>query len=140
MRSIDFRTLGPIGDPTTNWVIPDLSSLVIFWLHMSGVPAIENASIILGVTEPKAVPKSPFFRAPRIVSAFAKSSPCLSSITLGLPATMNATTGEAAFVALSRFLEKNPFFPFFLKFQGEISIFQDECSTVTTFSALPQRP
>ena len=34
----------------------------------------------------------------------------------------------------------NPLFPFFLKFQGEISIFQDECSTVTTVTALPQRP
>ena len=104
IRSIDFLTLGPIGDPTTNWVIPALSNRVILLLHMSGVPAIENASIISGDTEPKALPKSPFFRAPRILLAASKFSPCLSNITSGLPATINATTGEAALVAFSSFL------------------------------------
>ena len=104
IRSIEFRTLGPIGDPTTNWVIPDFSSREIFSLHTSGVPAIENASIILGVTEPNAAPKLPFFKPVRILFALSISTPCRSSITSGLPATMKATTGDAACVALSESL------------------------------------
>ena len=99
IRSIEFLTLVPIGDPTTNWPIPIFCRAAIFSMHMSGVPHIEKASSISGVTAANAFGKSPALRPARISSALATSILCFSSTGGGLPATIKATTGVAAFTA-----------------------------------------
>ena len=68
-------------------------------MHISGVPLIEKASSISGVTAAKALGKSPTFRAARNSSALDTSILCFSRTGAGLPATMNATTGVAALTA-----------------------------------------
>ncbi len=88
-----------MGEPVIKRVTPIFDSWSIFSIHVSGVPTIEKASNISGVTFENTSPQSPFPIAALILFADSICMLCLCKTDSGLPATMKATTGVAAFNA-----------------------------------------